>query len=70
MKIYYNKEARKIEHQAEWVDDVVVEGVYMLLPAGEHIYQVCYMPEDMSLIRVLDPETMRRNTAFPDQRFD
>lgn len=70
MKIYFNKEARKIEHKAEWVDDVVVEGVYMLLPAGRHIYQLCFLPDENSLVRVLDPETMRRNTAFPDQPFE
>jgi hypothetical protein len=40
MKVHINKAARRIEHQAVWQDEQIRERVKILLPAGEHIYQL------------------------------
>ena len=54
----------------EWVEDADVDGVYMMLPAGQHLYLLAHLEDGMSILRVLDPATMKQNTAFPDQRFE
>ena len=43
MKIYLDPETNKIEAQSEWISDVVLDGVYMMLPAGNHIYLLSHL---------------------------
>ena len=38
MCTYLNKESMKIETKAEWIEDVPIDGLYMMLPAGKHFY--------------------------------
>ena len=59
-----------MEQQAQWENEIVQKYLSKLLPAGNHIYQIIYETDEISYIRVLDLETMKRNIAFPDQRVD
>ena len=72
--MHVNLAARRIEHQTVWKDEQIRDRVKMVLPAGEHIYEIInhftHAWRYFCFIRVLDPETMHKKNDIADTQFE
>ncbi len=59
MRIYVDPNTFKIESTVEWIDNTLIEGCYMIVPAAESYNYVLMHLEFGSLIRIVHSDTMK-----------